>query len=134
MKNRSLVALLMLPPLMLVGCAPEKLACPAMGYVNLDAVQLDLSGVPGVLAVSACFGTNDRCTPVPVTRDSSGRWLVPQKPPFVQPANASVPIPRIRVVATRADKSVTDHFYTVGHTPPRGGCDNSYELLPVKVS
>lgn len=97
-------------------------------------MQLDLSGVPGAIAVSACFGVNDRCTPVPVTRDSSGRWLVPEKPPFVQPANAPVPIPRIRVVATRPDKSVSDHLYGIEHTPPRGGCDNTYELIPVKVT
>ncbi len=58
----------------------------------------------------------------------------PQKAPFVQAANASVPIPRVRVVATRPDKSLSDHLYSVGHTPPRGGCDNSYDLLPVKVT
>ncbi len=134
MKNRPLAALLMLLPLMLTGCTQAPVACPAVGYVNLGPVELDLSGVPGVLSVSACYGINDHCTPVPVTRDSSGRWLVQQKPPFVQPANAPVPIPRIRVVATRPDKSVSDHFYEVGHTPPRGGCDNTYDLLPVKVS
>lgn len=133
MKIRSLAALMLLP-LMLVGCSSEKVACPAVGFVNLGPVELDLSGVPGALAVSACFGTNDRCTPVPVTRDSSGRWLVPQKQPFVQPANAPVPIPRIRVVATRPDKSITDHFYTIEHTPPRGGCDITYDLIPVKVT
>jgi hypothetical protein len=135
MKNRSLSALLMLLPLLLAtGCTPAPVACPAVGYVNLDAVQLDLSGVSGALAVAACFGTNDRCTPVPVTRDSSGRWLVPQEPPFVQPDNAPVQISRIRVVATRPDSSISDHLYGIEHTPPRGGCDNTYDLIPVKVT
>lgn len=133
MKNRSLSALLMILPLMLTGCTPAPTACPAVGFVNLDAVQLDLSGVSGALAVSACFGVDDRCDPVPVTRDSSGRWMVPQAAPFVQPANAPTPISRIRVVATRPDKSISDHLYGIGHTPPRGGCDNSYDLIPVKV-
>jgi hypothetical protein len=135
MRNRSLPLLLtMLPALVLAtGCTPVPTVCPAVGFVNLDAVQLDLSGVPDAIAVSACFGINDRCTPVPVTRDSSGRWLVPQKTPFVQPDNAPVPISRIRVVATRQDKSITDHLYGIEHTPPRGGCDNTYDLVPVKV-
>lgn len=134
MKNRSLAALLMLLPLMLVSCTPAPVVCPAVGFVKLDAVQLDLSGVPGAVDVSACYGVNDRCTPVPVTRDSSGRWLVPQKPPFVQPDSAPFPLPLIRVVATKPDKSITDHLYGIEHTQPRGGCDNTYDLIPVKVS
>ncbi|SDP83068.1 hypothetical protein SAMN04487914_1508 [Arthrobacter sp. ok909] len=135
MKNRSLPRLLLtlLPALVLAasGCTPT--ACPAVGFVNLGPVELDLSGLPAGTSVSACFGTGDRCDPVPVTRDGSGRWIVPQTPPFVQPDNAPVPLPRIRVVAAKPDQSISDHQYGIEHTPPRGGCDNSYALLPVEV-
>ncbi|AXJ10262.1 hypothetical protein CFN17_12025 [Arthrobacter sp. PM3] len=114
------------------GCTPAPLVCPAEGFVNLDPVRLDLSALPAVTSVSACFGPGDRCTPVPLTRDSSGRWMVPQTPPFVQPDNAPVPLPRIRVVV-KSDHDISDRLYGIEHTPPRGGCDNTYDLVPVKV-
>lgn len=136
MKTRLSAAMLpaLLPALVLAtGCTPAPTACPAVGFVNLDAVELDLSGVPGALRASACFVTNEHCNPAPVPQDSSGRWMVPQATPFLQPADAHTPASRIRVVATRPDMSVSDHVYDIGHTPPRGGCDNTYELLPVKV-
>jgi hypothetical protein len=135
MKNRSVPGLLltMLPVLMLgmSGCTPT--ACPAVGFVNLGPVELDLSALPAGTSVSVCFGVNDRCEPVPVTRDSSGRWLVPQREPFVQPDNAPRPIDRIRVVAVKPDGSISDRLYGIERTPPRGGCDNTYVLNPVKV-
>ncbi|MFB9715187.1 hypothetical protein [Arthrobacter methylotrophus] len=40
---------------------------------------------------------------------------------------------RIRVVASRPDRSISDHLYGIAHTGPRGACDNSYNLVPVKV-
>jgi hypothetical protein len=135
MKNRTLPGLMlaMLPALVLCvsGCTPE--VCPAAGFVNLGPVELDLSGLPAGTSVSACFGVSDRCEPVPVTKNSSGRWMVPQTPPFVQPDNAAVPLLRIRVVAAKPDRSISDHLYGIEHTAPRGGCDNGYDLVPVKV-
>ncbi|MGO4582954.1 hypothetical protein AB4Z38_03550 [Arthrobacter sp. 2RAF6] len=137
MKTRGLPGLMlaMLPAVVLAlaasGCTPE--ACPAVGFVNLGPVELDLSGLPGGTTVSACFGVSDRCDPVKVTRDSSGRLMVPQTPPFVQPDNAAVPLPRIRIVAAKPDHSISDHLYGIEHTAPRGGCDNTYDLIPVKV-
>lgn len=136
MKNRSLPLLLTtLPALILAaaGCTPTPTACPAVGFVNLGPVQLDLSALPGVRSVSACFGASDHCKPVPVARDSSGRWMVPQAQPYVQPDNAPTPLPRIRVVAVKADRTSSDRLYSIEHTPPRGGCDNTYNLVPVKV-
>jgi hypothetical protein len=59
--------------------------------------------------------------------------MVPQTPPFVQPDSAPTPLPRIRVVAAKPDQSISDRLYGIEHTPPRGGCDNTYELLPVKL-
>lgn len=133
MKVRSLSALLiLLPSLMLVtGCTAT--VCPAVSFVNTNPVELDLSALPAGTTVSACFGVDDRCEPVPVTRGSDGRWMVPQKPPFLQPNNAPVPLPRISVVAVKPDQTISDHLYGIEHTPPRGGCDNSYDLIPVKV-
>ncbi|GAA4032906.1 hypothetical protein GCM10023063_15330 [Arthrobacter methylotrophus] len=127
--------LAMLPALVVAlsasGCTPA--VCPAVGFVNLGPVELDLSGLPAGTSVSACFGVNDRCDQVKVVRDSNGRWMVPQATPFVQPENAAVPLFRIRVVAAKPDRSISDHLYGIEHTPPRGGCDNSYDLVPVKV-
>lgn len=135
MRNLTLPALLLaiLPALALSasGCTPT--ACPALGFVNLGPVELDLSGLPAGTKVSACFGVNDRCDPVAVTRDGSGRWMVPQTPPFAQPDNAAVPLPRIRVVAAKPDRSISDRLYGVEHTAPHGACDSSYDLIPVKV-
>ncbi|OOP59267.1 hypothetical protein BMF89_21305 [Arthrobacter sp. SRS-W-1-2016] len=124
------LTLLMLT-LSVTGCTQK--VCPAGGFVNLGPGELDLSGLPGGTKVSARFGVNDRCEPVPVTKDSSGRWMVPQTPPFVQPDNAAAPLPRIRVVAARPDRSISDHLYGIEHTAPRGGCTNGYDLVPVKV-
>lgn len=136
MRNRALPALLPLTLLLALvlsasGCTAE--VCPAVGFVNLGPVELDLSGLAAGTEVSACFGVNDRCDPVAVTRDSNGRLMVPQTPPFVQPDNAAVPLLRIRVVAAKPDHSISDQLYGIDHTPPRGGCDNSYDLIPVKV-
>lgn len=114
------------------GCTTN--ACPASGFVNLGPVELNLSALPAGTTVSACFGVNDRCTPVPVTRGTSGRFVVPQTPPFVQPDQAPIPLPRIRVVAAKPDQTMSDKLYGIEHTPPRGGCDNTYDLLPVNVS
>lgn len=135
MKNGSRLAVLILPAFLLgaSGCMPAPTACPAVGFVNLGPVQLDLSDLPNVSSVSACFGVDDRCNPVPVSRDNSGRWLVPQTQPFVQPDTAPIPLPRIRVVAV-TDQSISDRLYGVARTPPRGGCDNTYDLTPVKVT
>ncbi|MGO4857073.1 hypothetical protein [Arthrobacter sp. 2MCAF14] len=135
MRTRTLPVLLLtlLPALVLSASACTPTACPAVGFVNLGPIELDLSGLPAGTKVSACFGVNDRCDPVPVTRDSSGRWMVPQTPPFAQPDNAAVPLPRIRVVAAKPDRSISDQLYGIERTAPRGGCDNSYDLIPVKV-
>lgn len=135
MKSRGLPRLLlaMLPPLVLAASGCTQTACPAIGFVNLGPVELDLAAMPAGTTVSACFGVNDRCDPMPVTRDNSGRWTVPQKPPFVQPGNAPTPLPRIRVVAAKPDQGISDQLYGIEHTPPRGGCDNTYDLIPVKV-
>ena len=134
MKARSLQALLLSILLALVLAASGSIptACPAVGFVNLNPLELDLSGLPAGTTVPACFGVNDRCNPVPVIGDSSGRWLVPQTPSFFQRDNAPTPIARIRVVV-KPDQSISDRLYGIKHTPPRGGCDNTYDLIPVKV-
>ncbi|XAS62572.1 hypothetical protein VUN84_09445 [Micrococcaceae bacterium Sec5.8] len=136
MKAKSSALLLVLPTLVLTasGCTPDPIVCPAVGFVNLGPVELDLSALPAGTSVSACFGVNDRCDPVPVTHDGSGRWFVPQARPYAQPDNAPTPLPRIRVVAAKPDQSISDRLYAIGRTPPRDGCDNTYDLLPVRVT
>lgn len=115
----------------LTGCAPT--ICNAMGYVNVGPVELNVSGLPvAPTAVAVCFG--DPCTPARVTPDRTGRWMVAQTSPYVQPANAPIPIDQIRVVAVEPDQSISDRSYAIAHTPPRGGCDNTYELIPVRVT
>lgn len=40
-------------------------ACPAIDFVNLSPVELDLTALPAGTSVSACFEVNDRRDPVP---------------------------------------------------------------------
>ena len=135
MKNRTLSGLLlaMLPALRLGASGCTQTYCAAVGFTNLSPVELELAALPADTSVSACFGVNDRCDPAPVTRDSSCRWMVLQTEPFIQPDKAPRTLDRIRVVAVKPEQSISDRLYGIEHTPPRGGCNNSFDLIPVKV-
>lgn len=61
MKNRSLPLLLTILPALVLsasGCTLAPTVCPAVGFVDLGPVELDLSALPAVTSVSACFGVD----------------------------------------------------------------------------
>jgi hypothetical protein len=105
--------------------------CPAIGYAFVGDVELVFSQEPA--SVAACFGPG--CTPVPVTKNPDGKWLVPQSQPYLVPP---VSVTSVRVEAAAASGASTERELPI-ETEPTGEypfgreCGGPFRFKPVNV-
>lgn len=113
--------------------------CPAIGYVNVSDIELRFSAEPA--NVAACFGGG--CAPASVTKSSEGKWLVPQRPPYLPldptagPGPGPGDVKDVKVAATDAAGRTTEYVVGIGRERADGigfaQCPGPSKFRPVQV-
>jgi hypothetical protein len=134
-KHRISIVGSVLTILPLAGCVPPGIACPAIGFVYVGPVLLDIDAAQVADGgVAACLG--QECEPVPVARGDDGGWSVPQEPPYVGTDTIGLnPAAGVRVVITDASGAIVrDRWSEIPSTSTSDGfCPGPAEYGPVVV-
>jgi hypothetical protein len=119
----------------LVACVPPGVACPAIGYVYTAPVVVEISPeLVGDGVVSACLGKD--CEVTALDASPSGRWEVPQEPPFAPTENLGLASgDSIRVLVTDGTGAVVrDIWREIPYTTTsNGSCPGPTQFDPVIV-
>lgn len=111
-------------------------ACSAVGYVDVSPIALVLpAGTPATVEVAACFTPG--CTPVPVTADAAGTFLVPQDAPYLDFTTADVGRAGVYVYATVGGVVAVDSRFlipTASDSPTPSRCAGPFHYLPVQLA
>ncbi|MCL3859661.1 hypothetical protein [Actinotalea sp. K2] len=105
--------------------------CPAIGYGNLAAIELEVP--EGTDAVAACLGPG--CTPRPVPTAADGTWSVPQEDPYLQSPDAAGSVTHVTVQAQARGTVVVDGVLEVERQAVNrwARCPGPFRYLPVQV-
>jgi hypothetical protein len=106
---------------MLAGCVPPGVACPAIGYVYAGPVLIDVDSslLGGQGTVEACFGAD--CRVAPIERGADGLWVLPQKAPHTEAGGIGLePGAVVRVAVTRSGTTF-DHSVEVPYQATTDG-------------
>lgn len=126
---------MLLAAVALTACVPSGFACPAIGYVYDGPVSVEIDpSLVGEGTLSACFGAE--CGAAAIAPSETGRWEVPQEPPYAPPNTISLdPGASIRLlITTSAGDVIRDEWIEVPYTSQSvGSCPGPVEFHPVEL-
>ncbi|WP_375385927.1 hypothetical protein [uncultured Microbacterium sp.] len=120
----------------LAACVPPGVACPAIGYVYMSPVKVEISAdLVGNGTVAACFGAE--CEPAAIAPSRDGGWEVPPEPPYAAADTIGLyPGAGIRIVIVDGSGEVVrDEWIEIPYTSTsNGSCPGPVDFHSVAVS